>query len=147
MMKRSAFHPFMFPMIFAELERERLLYSLRRKVPDLRQRILDMENRLRHEKEKDMRKLGRRKFRKDHESRPKKSSEKEDPGYTIMEKECEATKLWVWVDMLKAGVEGLITVLQRIDKETRKSLKEVQMLGRVLVPAWLVCSRSRQNAQ
>lgn len=45
----SAFHPLVLPMIFAELERKRLLRAFENSESDLKQRILNMENRLRVE--------------------------------------------------------------------------------------------------
>lgn len=45
----SAFHPLVLPMVFAELERKRLLRAFGNSESDLQQRILNMENRLRVE--------------------------------------------------------------------------------------------------
>ncbi|KAI0009020.1 hypothetical protein F4779DRAFT_405981 [Xylariaceae sp. FL0662B] len=83
--KKSAFHPLMLPMIFVELERKRLLNLLEKKDSDLRQRILDMEN-----------KLGIQKKKPD-------NAKKQSPT----EKDCEAINLWIDVSTLKNGIESL----------------------------------------
>lgn len=95
--RRSAFHPLMFPMIFVEVERTRLINTLEDKSPDLVQRVDDMEQRLRHEGKKDD------------------MSEKDESGLTIFQEDCRATKSWMSVSALKNGLESFIAVLKCIN--------------------------------
>jgi hypothetical protein len=99
--KRSAFHPLMFPMMFVELERARLLEMLHNKTPDLVQRVNDMEQRLKYG------------------GRNNSVSKNEDENPTIMQKDCLATKSWVSVSALKNGMESLIAVLRIVSAQPK----------------------------
>lgn len=107
--RRSVFHPFMFPMMFLELERERLIHALRKKAPSLNERVLDMERRLNSE----------------HVPVEPTSGENGHPNHSIMRKDCDALGAWSDVSQLKNGLEGLIpvleTALETADKEYPKS--------------------------
>lgn len=108
--KRSAFHPFMFPMIFAEIERKRLLTPLRNSnTKNLKARVEELENRLRNE--------GR--------WNRSSGSEKNDARLTLMQRDCEDTKAWDSVNKIKNGIESLIVVLESMDKSMDKELKTV----------------------
>jgi hypothetical protein len=96
--KRSAFHPLIFPMIFVEHERKRLLNALDDKGPDLSQRILDLENRLQSEHQR--------------KNRTQDASNRRESNQTMTKKDCQATKLWVSISLLKNGLEGLHQVLE-----------------------------------
>ncbi|KAI1344248.1 hypothetical protein F5Y15DRAFT_365948 [Xylariaceae sp. FL0016] len=86
----SAFHPLVLPLMFVELERKRFLNAVDRKGADLRQRVLDIENRLSREG-----------------ARKSEQSEKFDESRSLTEKDCEATKLWGSVSSLKNALESL----------------------------------------
>jgi hypothetical protein len=98
--KRSAFHPLMFPMVFLEYERERLLGAISIHGPKLNQRIMDLENRVEADK--------------NHKKKPSRDSNRE-----MTEKDCEGTKLWVDVNKLKIGLESLKKVLQSVDQHSK----------------------------
>ncbi|KAI2636516.1 hypothetical protein GGS26DRAFT_589124 [Hypomontagnella submonticulosa] len=104
---RSAFHPLMFPMIFVEYERTRLMTALSHTSPRLNQRILDLENRLQADKER--------------KKRPSADSNRK-----MTEKDCEGTKLWVEVSELKIGLESLKKVLISIDDHS-ESLGDLEL--------------------
>lgn len=90
--KRSAFHPLMLPMVFMEHERRRLLNTLDTIGPQLDQKILDLENRLRLEDQAVTQ--ATQKFNR-----------------TMTQKDCEGTKMWVSVSHLKNGLESLRHIL------------------------------------
>jgi hypothetical protein len=90
----QAWHPLLLPMLFAELERKRLLNLLDREKTNLQQRILEMENRLRGETED----------RTD-------SMETNTNEPSAAAKDCEATKSWIEASKLKNGLESLRTQL------------------------------------
>ncbi|KAK2050083.1 hypothetical protein LZ31DRAFT_548868 [Colletotrichum somersetense] len=83
----QALHPLIIPMIFAELERKRLVDMLDCEQSLLQERILDLEIKLRCESQIET----------------SKKSEKTNPGAS----DCESTKLWIDVSLLKNGLESL----------------------------------------
>ena len=90
----QAWHPLLLPVLFAELERKRLLNLLDREKTRLQQRILEMENRLGGETED----------RTD-------SMETDTNEPSAAAKDCEATKSWIEASKLKNGLESLRTQL------------------------------------
>ncbi|KAI1278880.1 hypothetical protein F5Y07DRAFT_359772 [Xylaria sp. FL0933] len=109
--KASAFNPLLLPVMFAELERRRLLNKLDTKGGDLRKRIIDMENRLRHD--------GPRKSAQSSDS----EKEKDSSNRNITQRECEAVNLWVEVSSLKNGLESLKTELSSMLESSQKPLE------------------------
>jgi hypothetical protein len=93
-----AFHPLMVPMIFVEYERKRFMKAFDFNGPKLDQRIMDLENRLKADKER--------------ESPPNPQSNRE-----MTERDCEGTKLWVDVSNLKIGLESLKKVLLSLNQQ------------------------------
>jgi hypothetical protein len=98
--KCSAFHPLIFPMAFLEYERERLLGAISIHGPKLNQRIMDLENKVKADK--------------NHKKKPTRDSNRE-----MTEKDCEGTKLWVDVNKLKIGLESLKKVVQSVDEHSK----------------------------
>jgi len=100
-------HPLLLPMLFAELERKRLLNLLDREKTKLQQRILEMENRLRGETE-----------------------ERADSMETSAAvKDCEATKSWIDASKLKNGLESLRTQLTGMMAHSRMLRESVLLAG------------------
>lgn len=97
--KQSSFHPLMFPMIFVEYERTRFIKALSVDGPRLKQRIMDLENRLEDDKNR-----GKRPSR--------------DFNRRMAEKDCESTRLWIDVNSLKIGFESLKKVLLSLDEHS-----------------------------
>lgn len=85
------FHPLILPMVFAELERKRLLNVLERKSSELSQRILDVENGLKQDEQS--------------------TERSEHSRVTLAERDCETTRLWISVSKLKNGLKSLKTQL------------------------------------
>ncbi|KAI0015305.1 hypothetical protein F4780DRAFT_90017 [Xylariomycetidae sp. FL0641] len=104
----SSYHPLLLPMMFAEIERQRLLKVLRTEGTDLKQRIQDMDHRLWS----------------DPHSRA--MSEKSIVTETINQRDCKAAQAWVSVSLLKNGLSGLITVIESISEHS-KSLRRSTM--------------------
>ncbi|KAJ2993606.1 hypothetical protein NUW58_g1787 [Xylaria curta] len=104
--KTFAFDPLVLPMIWAQLERERLINKVDRKAADLRKRIIDMNNRLAHNG------LSNRKSSQSDDSHLRSDSiEMLGGGGTttqkhITQRECDAVNLWVDVSTLKNGLEA-----------------------------------------
>ncbi|KAK5657519.1 hypothetical protein OQA88_3091 [Cercophora sp. LCS_1] len=98
----QAWHPLLLPMVFAELERKRLLNLLDREKTKLQQRILEMENRLRGETE------GRTDSMETNANEPSAAA-----------KDCEATKSWIDASKLKNGLESLRTQLTSLIAHSR----------------------------
>ena len=84
---QTAFHPMILPMVYAELERKRLLNVLEDNTTQLEQRILDIEKKLRR--------------------RGKDRYEKGAPHSNPTARDCETTRLWVGASSLKNGLESL----------------------------------------
>lgn len=90
--KASAFHPLVLPMVFAELERKRLLRAFENSESDLQQRILNMVNRLRVE---------------DKQQASGKESEKgkKTGTKTTTTRDCEAIRHHMAMNSLNSGLE------------------------------------------
>lgn len=84
----SGFHPMFLPMVYVELERQRLLNVLEQQRTDLNQRILDMEKKLQ-----------------DEGCEVSKTREVIDPA--SIERDCKITRLWGDVSSLKNGLMSL----------------------------------------
>lgn len=99
--KGQALHPLIMPMIFAELERKRLLNMLDAEQTTLRQRILDLENKLRGEARA---------------GSPLKAEnfEKAQEDVMLRAQDCESTKLWIDVSSLRNGLESFKFELQKM---------------------------------
>lgn len=82
----AAFHPLMLPMIFAELERKRLLNSLEEMNTGPEQRILAVEKSLREDE------------------MSKRTTETPDSAVTA--RDCETTRMWAQTSSLKNGLES-----------------------------------------
>ncbi|KAK8078102.1 hypothetical protein PG996_004272 [Apiospora saccharicola] len=128
---RYAFHPLMLPMMFAELERSRLLEALRRETSTLDQRILHMQTRLssitiqdelvektgdgetmiQMDDETVLVKDGQSIVPKERRHVIHKKSKVQKDNETMLQKDCKATKGWLLVSELKNGVQSLITIL------------------------------------
>lgn len=95
----SAFHPMFVPMVYAELERQRLLNVLDEQRSDLDQRILDMQNKL---KDEDL----------------KKSKAGGATGTGSVERDCQIARLWGDVSSLKNGLmslrEQLVSMIEHL---------------------------------
>ncbi|KAK0719296.1 hypothetical protein B0H67DRAFT_660748 [Lasiosphaeris hirsuta] len=97
-----AWHPLLLPMLFAELERKRLLNLLDREQTRLQQRLLEMENELRGEAAGVAAIL-----------------EKPDGDTAAAVKEYESTRLWIDVSKLKNSLESLKTQLASMTGHSR----------------------------
>lgn len=91
----QAFHPLAMPVIFAELERARLLGLLDLEKEALARRILELENKLRGEDQSSI-------------------SEKADSEPALPTRDCESTKLWMDVSRLQNGLQSLRIQLQNM---------------------------------
>lgn len=98
----QAWHPLLLPMLFAELERKRLLNLLEREKTKLQQRILEMDNRLRGET-----------------AGTTASMETKASEPSAAAKDCEATKSWIDASKLKNGLESLRTQLTSLMARSR----------------------------
>lgn len=90
-----AFHPLLLPMMFAEIERLRLLEPLERKGGELSLRILDMENRLQ-----------------DEEGSRKTSHMGDGSSFSLTKRDCDAIRLWLSTSDLKDGMKSLLLQLE-----------------------------------
>lgn len=100
-----AFHPLLLPMMFAEIERLRLLEPLERKGGELSLRILDMENRLQDDGV-------------DRELKDKAN----DSSFSLTKRDCDAIRLWLSASDLKDGMKSLLPQLEAI----RERLADIQ---------------------
>ncbi|KAK1676305.1 hypothetical protein BDP55DRAFT_662258 [Colletotrichum godetiae] len=91
----QALHPLIMPVIFAELERKRLLDLLDMEKTSLEQRILELESKLRGEDQNSI-------------------SEKADSEPVLRTRDCESTKLWIDVSKLQNGLHSLRIQLQNM---------------------------------
>lgn len=98
----QAWHPLLLPMLFAELERKRLLSMLEREKTRLQQRILEMDNKLRGET------AGGAATVETHAGEP-----------TAATRDCESTKSWIDASKLKNGLESLKTQLTVMVEHSR----------------------------
>ncbi|KAF6817395.1 hypothetical protein CPLU01_13596 [Colletotrichum plurivorum] len=98
----QALHPLVMPMVFAELERKRLLNMLDAEESVLKQRILNLENKLRGEASA----AGT--------LAKAKSLEKTQEDVESQVQDCESTKLWIDVSSLKNGLESLKAELEKM---------------------------------
>lgn len=86
-------------MMFAEIERLRLIEPLERKGGDLSRRILDMENRLKDE------------------GGDRNTNEMDDgSSFSLTKRDCDAVNLWLSTSDLKDGMKSLMTQLEGIGK-------------------------------
>lgn len=90
----SVFHPLVLPMLFAEHERKRLFNEKDKLHTDLSERILELENRVKKDKEKGQ------------------EPEKTEGKQTMTQRDCEAIHLWTSMSSLKNGLESLHTELR-----------------------------------
>ncbi|KAK6216304.1 NRPS protein [Pestalotiopsis sp. IQ-011] len=100
--KKSAFHPLMMPMIFAEHERTRFKEAMELDSPKLKQRIMDLKNMLQADK-----------LRKAEKNR---AGRREDNRVTT-EQDCEDTELWDEVSQLKIGMESFREMLFAFEQQ------------------------------
>ncbi|KAF6809281.1 hypothetical protein CMUS01_13720, partial [Colletotrichum musicola] len=98
----QALHPLVMPMIFAELERKRLLNMLDTEQTVLSQRILNLENKFQGEASA----AG--------SLAKAKSLEKAQEDDESQAQDCESTKLWIDVSSLKNGLESLKAELEKM---------------------------------
>lgn len=89
----SVFHPLVLPMVFAEHERKRLFNEKDKLHTELGERILELENRVRKDKEKGQ------------------QTDKTEGQQTMTQRDCEAINLWTSMSSLKNGLESLHTEL------------------------------------
>ncbi|KAK7978225.1 hypothetical protein PG988_005715 [Apiospora saccharicola] len=125
--KRTSFHPLMFPMMFVELERTRLLAALRRETSSLDQRIMEMKSRL--------------------SNTPQENGKNEKDSVaneTILDKDCKATKDWLLVSKLQNGVHSLLTILDCIKAHSMEFLKE-PVTDKAPVDNWMGNTRKFQD--
>ncbi|KAI0193110.1 hypothetical protein F4808DRAFT_453344 [Astrocystis sublimbata] len=121
--KTFAFDPLILPMLWAQLERERLFNTVDRKAAHLYNRIIDMNNRLLQEG------LNHRKSSRSTKSQTMAESVEmvaivSDTTQTnITQRECAAVNLWVDVSMLKNGLEAFRTELQSMLRNSRSPLE------------------------
>lgn len=97
--KHSVFHPLLLPIIFAELERKRLLNAMDERATQLVARILDWEYRA----ERDM--------RTEVERNPELQARNAHDDHTMIERECDAMQLWLSISRLKNGLESMTAEL------------------------------------
>ncbi|KAJ4406630.1 hypothetical protein N0V82_010077 [Gnomoniopsis sp. IMI 355080] len=97
-LKELGFHPLTLPMIFAELERVRLLEVLSLQDTEVEQKILDMENRIIQDSRNENPSLGIK---------------------DITQKDCASTKLWLRISTLKGGLESLKAQLESMSRHSR----------------------------
>ncbi|KAF7534862.1 hypothetical protein G7054_g5880 [Neopestalotiopsis clavispora] len=112
--KEPTFHPLMMPMAFIEHERSRFMEDVELKGPKLRQRIMNLENRLQvDEKQK---KQTREQIKKENQE--------------MTQKDCESAKLWDEVSRLRNGMASFQKVLASMEQqfESFKDLKLVPHL-------------------
>lgn len=105
----QALHPLVMPMIFAELERKRLLDMLDAEQTALRQRILDLENKLR----------GEVRTKESPGKTREKCLDKAQEDVLLQVQDCESTKLWIDVSSLRNGLESLKAELERMAAHSR----------------------------
>ncbi|KAI1263404.1 hypothetical protein F5Y18DRAFT_438105 [Xylariaceae sp. FL1019] len=102
--------PLLLPMTFFEFERKRLMDTLDLKRGELRQRILDMNNRLKEEGVRS--------------SLSSRSSDSEQGGSDIItRRECDAVNLWVDVSTLKNGLQSFNKQLELMSEASKKPLE------------------------
>lgn len=104
----QALHPLIMPMVFAELERKRLVGMLDTEKTVLKQRILNLENKLRGEASA----AGT--------LAKAKSLEKTQEDVDSQVQDCESTKLWIDVSSLKNGLESLNAELGKMVIHSRE---------------------------
>ncbi|KUI74458.1 hypothetical protein VM1G_10189 [Cytospora mali] len=93
--KQSAFHPLILPMVFLQLERQRIVNSFERKSSSLLQKVLDLKNRV---------------ISGDRDTTTKDGAR----NPTMTERDCEAIQLWLDMSSLKNGFESLLEQLASI---------------------------------
>ncbi|KAI0162276.1 hypothetical protein GGR57DRAFT_517627 [Xylariaceae sp. FL1272] len=102
--------PLLLPMTFVEFERKRLMDTLDLKRGELRQRILDMNNRLKEDGVRD--------------SLSSRSSDSEQSGSDIItQRECDAVNLWVDVSTLKNGLQSFNKQLELMAEASKNPLE------------------------
>ncbi|KAJ8129595.1 hypothetical protein O1611_g4036 [Lasiodiplodia mahajangana] len=120
--KTFAFNPLLLPMLWAELERQRLIDEVDHKAADLRNRIIDMNNQVLDD------------------ALPKNSASssatKDNNDMIemiggikqkhITQRECEAVNLWVDVGTLKNGLESFRTELKSMLQHSRNPPENVK---------------------
>ncbi|KAK8107220.1 uncharacterized protein PG998_009233 [Apiospora kogelbergensis] len=109
LLKDQAFHPLMLPMVFVEVERRRLIDSLRGEMSILNQRLLDIKGRLSSPP-----------------APPEDLPEKDEATDKMLEKDCEAAQLWSKVSELKNGVQSLTIILESISTHSRSFLPDTE---------------------
>lgn len=97
----SVFHPLVLPMLFAEHERKRLFNQKDKLHTELSDRILELENRVRKDKEKGQ------------------EPDKTEGKQTMTQRDCEAINLWTSMSSLKNGLESLHTELRSMKDHLR----------------------------
>lgn len=91
-LKEPTFHPLTLPMIFAELERKRLLHAFSREDTEVSQRVLNMDSR------------------------------KQGIGWGMEEmtqRDCDSTRLWLRISRLKVGLGSLKIQLESMIRHSR----------------------------
>lgn len=97
--QEASLHPLLLPMLFAEVERKRLLDILSLQETQVKQRILAMENRIKKD------------------AAEKSSTSAGVPEMT--QSDCDSTKLWLSISSLKNGLESLKTQLEAMARHSR----------------------------
>ncbi|KAG8158259.1 hypothetical protein KVR01_012020 [Diaporthe batatas] len=116
---KSAFHPLVLPMIFADIERSRFLDAIDLKATELEARILELESRVKKETTKE----------------PTKEETNADGRKTMTERDCNAIQLCRSMTSLKNGLVSLATELQSM----RNHLQELPKFARNRepdIPGW-----------
>ncbi|KUI60135.1 hypothetical protein VP1G_07376 [Cytospora mali] len=90
--KQSAFHPLILPMVFLQLERQRIINSFERKSSSLLQKVLVLKNRVTSGDGDTTTRDGAR-------------------SPTMTERDCEAIQLWLDMSSLKSGFKSLLEQL------------------------------------
>jgi hypothetical protein len=100
--KKSAFHPLMMPMAFADHERSRFMTAMELKGPKVKERMIDLKNSLEE----------------DNGSEAKRSSETaRDKNKRTTQRDWESTNSWVEASDLKIGMESFRKVLVAIKEQ------------------------------
>ncbi|KAF3766481.1 hypothetical protein M406DRAFT_356355 [Cryphonectria parasitica EP155] len=107
--KTSVFHRLVLPMLFAELERKRLLDAMEYKSTDLDQKILDLKNQLKNE-----RTVSRSLLARNNEKRTE---------IKLTERDAEAVELWRSISQLKNGIQTLLALLESMNSHLKDSSK------------------------
>ncbi|KAJ4388150.1 hypothetical protein N0V93_008756 [Gnomoniopsis smithogilvyi] len=97
-LKGHDFHPMTFPIIFAELERDRLLDVFSLQNTQVHQRILHMETMIKQDSMQEHYSLGIQE---------------------MTRKDCDSTKLWIEISTLKGGLGSFKTQLESMSRHSR----------------------------